>query len=374
MTDKLVYDVAVVGAGLSGLVCAQQLQLKGYSVIVFDKSRGLGGRFATRRLHNTSKVDHGIPYLQVQGRESQQLIIKLCEANILHLWQGKIYHLDETENLTIANSPFYIAPAGMRAIAKFLAQDLEILRESKVTKISPNVVSTWNLTRESDFNNITARALVIAIPAPQALSLIEDSNLGNLSQINDKQAIGSNTEEENNYPLDSNSRLPQLLIQDLAAVEFDPCITVMAGYNPQKQQDVDWQAIEISNHPDLRWIGLDSSKRQTSYPPIFVLHSAPNFAKTYLENPNLEKVGSKLLEIAAQMFIPWLNQPEWYQVHRWRYAFPRRSLGRANLITIQPLPLVFCGDWCLGNLVEGALTSGLEAASKLEQIFKQAGI
>ena len=41
--------VAVVGAGLAGAVCAQQLSLSGWRVQVFDKSRGAGGRLATRR-------------------------------------------------------------------------------------------------------------------------------------------------------------------------------------------------------------------------------------------------------------------------------------------------------------------------------------
>lgn len=35
-------DVAVIGAGMAGLVCAQQLKQAGYSVLVVEKSRGLG--------------------------------------------------------------------------------------------------------------------------------------------------------------------------------------------------------------------------------------------------------------------------------------------------------------------------------------------
>ncbi|MEH2425805.1 MAG: FAD-dependent oxidoreductase [Nostoc sp.] len=46
-------DIAVIGAGIAGLVCAQQLSLAGYSVLVVEKSRSLGGRLATRRLHGT---------------------------------------------------------------------------------------------------------------------------------------------------------------------------------------------------------------------------------------------------------------------------------------------------------------------------------
>lgn len=47
------FDVAIIGAGMSGLICAQELQQAGYRVVVVEKSRGLGGRVTTRRLQDT---------------------------------------------------------------------------------------------------------------------------------------------------------------------------------------------------------------------------------------------------------------------------------------------------------------------------------
>lgn len=41
-------QVAVIGAGIAGAACARALSLAGRSVHVFDKSRGPGGRLATR--------------------------------------------------------------------------------------------------------------------------------------------------------------------------------------------------------------------------------------------------------------------------------------------------------------------------------------
>ncbi|HIP78813.1 MAG TPA: FAD-binding protein, partial [Kiloniellaceae bacterium] len=41
--------IAVIGAGLAGLLCARRLQDAGLHPVVFEKSRGLGGRLATRR-------------------------------------------------------------------------------------------------------------------------------------------------------------------------------------------------------------------------------------------------------------------------------------------------------------------------------------
>ena len=67
------FDVAIIGAGLAGLTCAQQLHQVGYQVVIIEKSRGVGGRVATRRLQDT-RADHGVRYLEPQGKLLQQLI------------------------------------------------------------------------------------------------------------------------------------------------------------------------------------------------------------------------------------------------------------------------------------------------------------
>ena len=41
--------IAVVGAGLSGLLVAHTLRERGATVVVLEKSRGVGGRMATKR-------------------------------------------------------------------------------------------------------------------------------------------------------------------------------------------------------------------------------------------------------------------------------------------------------------------------------------
>lgn len=55
--------VAIIGAGMAGLTCAQDLAQCGMDVVVFDKGRGLGGRMATRRTDGSFQFDHGTQYL-----------------------------------------------------------------------------------------------------------------------------------------------------------------------------------------------------------------------------------------------------------------------------------------------------------------------
>jgi len=50
--------VVVIGAGLAGLMSAQQLQESGHDVVVLDKGKSPGGRLATRRIGDAT-LDHG---------------------------------------------------------------------------------------------------------------------------------------------------------------------------------------------------------------------------------------------------------------------------------------------------------------------------
>lgn len=347
------FDVAVIGAGVAGLTVAQQLQQAGYAVVAIDKSRGVGGRAATRRLHGT-RADHGLRYLEPTGEMSQQLVKALCDRNILLLWTDTVWgtghgafgigHGKESNQSAI---PRYVAPEGMSAIAKFLATGIEIRLNQRVQAIIPTSDKSWRLSFEANTDNVpelTAKAVVVAIPAPQALTILE--------------------------PL-AETVLSAAFLDRLRSVEFDPCLSVIAGYPADKQPSLESKAVVFSDNSDLAWIGLDSSKRPGSGMPVFLIQSSAEFAKLYLEAQDLNPVAQHLLgRAAAELMIPWLDTPDWFQIHKWRYAFPSRPLERSYLDAETPLPLICCGDWCGGNLLESALISGLAAA---EEINRQLG-
>lgn len=359
-------DVVVIGAGIAGLTCAKRLQKAGYKVVIVEKSRGVGGRVATRRLHGT-RADHGACYLKPQGELLQQLVQVLSDRDILQVWTDTVYDMDTAGSLPTLTPaqqyPRYVAPDGMSAIAKFLATGLEIWLNRRVQAITPTEGNTWHLTLEpvtSDApdvqtpKEITAQAVVLAIPAPQALMLLE--------------------------PL-AQTCLAPAFIESLRSVEFNPCLSVMAGYPTERQLDVErlhvtslhsaWKAITFTNDSELAWIGLDSSKRPDATAPVFVLQSSAEFAKHYLDAEDLNPAAYQMLSRAAKYLLPWLDTPDWFQIHRWRYAFPSRPLQQDCLDAATPLPLVCCGDWCGGNLIEGAMNSGLAAAAQMNSQLQQ---
>ena len=140
----------------------------------------------------------------------------------------------------------------------------------------------------------------------------------------------------------------------------------MAGY-PTGTPLPSSRALDFEGHSLLQWIGLDSSKRRDPAQPVFVIHSSPEFAERHLNAEDLDAVAHKLLSHAATAVPFGFAHPEWFQIHRWRYAIPKRFLHVRCLRVNAPLPLVCAGEWAAGNNIEAAIASGQAAARALQE-------
>lgn len=351
-------DVAIVGAGLSGLICGRSLAQQGFQTLILEKSRGLGGRMATRRI-DTASVDHGVRYLDPQGPHTQNLIQQMVALGVVVPAAAPVAISQITgqsqgqgaERLSQqpAQQPVYVAPQGMTAIAKVLAADLTLRRQHRVERILPQA-NHWLLqTQAAEGPQITtARAIVLAIPAPQVGQLLQP-----LVSLDRK--LGSEIES---------------LLQTTNAVEFAPCFSVMMGYFNGKapEQPGDPLGLLFSNGQlscDLGWVGFENQKRTLPNRTI-VLQSSTEFGQQALDRLSLDQVTERL--VGAAQAIPQiaeLGQPQWTQAHRWRYGFCRRPWAKSCLSSPTSLPLVCCGDWCGGSTLEQAMTSGLAAAQAI---------
>ncbi len=336
-------EVVVIGAGMSGLICAQGLQTMGFQVLVLDKSKGVGGRLATRRLHNTC-VDHGLPYFQ-EGKDRllNKVIDDLSEKNIIEPWKGEIYEL-KSDNSLVISAPVkrYFAKEGITSVAKYLVKnelieaELAIKKAAKVIKISQDTDDYWLLSLENSEEKIRAKYVVFAIPAPQILMLVKNS---------------------------PDLKLSQELIEQLASVTYHPCLVIMAGY-ADKYELPKWQGVRLNNE-DLKFILLDSSKRNNpNNESVFVFHSTSEFANSYLDSDDLDLAAKKILNIGSKLLNSWLNKPNWYSIQRWRYATLKSGLNKGNL---KENNLFFCGDWCVNgeSSLANALASGVNTNGTL---------
>ena len=344
-------DVAVVGAGLAGLVCARRLQQAGYTVTLLEKSRGLGGRVATRRIVGMP-LDHGARYVQPQGELLQALTQHWLDQQLLTPWQPHTYRLDLFGQLQPDRlaSPCYVAPEGMSALGKALATGLTVHRQQRVTAIAFESDKTWTITttRTDDGTALThsAKTLILALPAPQIADLL--APLQEIEEIAEmKRAI--------------------------AAVTYAPCLTVMAQYTSASQSPAPlpcpptepWM-VEGHAETPFFWVGLDSSKRQVEGLNV-VMHSSDRFAEPWLDEPNLQPAGEALLSQAGKLIAPWLAHPDRWQIHRWRYARVTTPCRELVLTGTTPSPLVACGDWGGDRQLDSALESGWAAAAAVIQ-------
>ena len=81
-------SVAVVGAGMSGLVAARALAESGYGVQLFDKARGPGGRMATRRGED-GLFDHGAQYFTARDPRFCARVDAWLQEGVVQAWDGR---------------------------------------------------------------------------------------------------------------------------------------------------------------------------------------------------------------------------------------------------------------------------------------------
>src|SRR5690606_13683869 len=74
-----------IGAGMAGLALAVGLREAGVSALILEKSRGLGGRMATRRL-GEGIFDHGAQFFTAKSPEFQKAVHQWSENDWTHSW------------------------------------------------------------------------------------------------------------------------------------------------------------------------------------------------------------------------------------------------------------------------------------------------
>lgn len=342
--------VAIVGAGIAGLACGRRLQAAGHQVTWLEKSRGVGGRLATRRL-DQGWVDHGVRYWAPQHPELQAL----NQLKLLQLWQAEGFRWQG--QLQPHTSVAYCTERGVNAIAKYLATGCHILRQHRVVGLAA-CTEGWLLRAEGPNGptTFTVSAVIIAIPAPQAAVLLA-------------------------------TLLPASVTAALERVRYAPCLSLIATYDrlplsPPLDHQRGWHitipASQTFTSPATPvWISLDSSKPSGSYvgaPFTVLMQSQALFASHYLQQidscqgsaDRLTLQTARHMLAAAAAVIPQLDRAEWHRLHRWRYSMVEQPYPGACL-AVAP-NLLCCGDWCHSEgyeNIDAAHHSGTVAAQTL---------
>src|SRR6056297_1608552 len=129
--------IGIIGAGIAGLTVGIELKAAGHKVVLFEKSRGYGGRMATRYAENDKnlKLDHGVPYISIKSPKFRKFIDSLLQKKILQKSTDHTVKWVAEGDLKKINSgtDIFTAPDGMNSVGKFLGKDLDIRFKQRVT-------------------------------------------------------------------------------------------------------------------------------------------------------------------------------------------------------------------------------------------------
>lgn len=327
--------VAVIGAGMAGLVCAEVLQKAGCSVVVFDKGRWPGGRLASRS-RDMNCFDYGAQYFTMKTPEFRKFLEPYLVSGVVAKWNGRFAHLVDgclTEDTD--KKPRYVGIPLMRSIADTLSSTVDCKLSHRVIELVRANNGKWSLVGNAensgatkDFTSGEFDFVVLNMPPAQANQL---------------------------HPLPA-----------LAEVELRPCVALLLSFN--EPVDLNYDGVVLNNEL-LSWIARDSSKPGRPPGERWVVHASPDWsAENFRTDEN--EIKRLMIERFATIVKVKLSSVTFAKLHKWKFALPVSPVGPACICN-PTASILYCGDWCVAARVEGAYLSGIAAAEKIIAAVKK---
>ena len=331
-------EVAVIGAGVSGLFAARTLQDHGLKVTVFEKGRGVGGRMSTRRIGSRDRAmtfDHGAQYFTARDPRFIRYVDTWIEQGLVAKWPDKRLGLDQrivalqngVEILESNSDERFVAVPTMNSICQHLARNIEVRIQTRVASVVPfgNGVELFN-----DAGNSMGKfdRLIVSAPAAQAADLLAC------------------------FPRLSNK---------ISKIKMNPCWASMVAFdNPITDQ---WAGAFLHGS-FLAWAARNSTKPgRNGECEHLVIHASPEWTATHWENDVNEVAQWMLAEFWKVSGISPVPHTH-LQSHRWKFAIPNNT-SEERCLSDHSAVILACGDWASGSRVESACLSGMETAGRI---------
>jgi renalase len=351
-------DVVIVGAGIAGLSAAGELVASGRRVVVLEKSRGVGGRMATRRV-GEAVCDHGAQFFTVRGPAFGGMVTAAREAGAVATWcEGfsKAASIDAAAAPATDGHARWRGASGMTDLPKWLAaqlpQDRCVVRTAvKVSAIGVDGGRVRILldpgAEAGEPTTLHAAAAIVTSPVPQSLDLFAAGGL-----------------------LGVEEGIAPEIHQQLATVHYDPSFALMLVLNRPSLVPPPG-GMQFAGGP-ISWLA-DNHQKGISSVPALTVHASGAFSRQYFDDPP-EQVAAALIELVR----PWIDgNPATgiigQSLHRWKFAMPTTIIPEPLVAAVTSPPVVCCGDAFGGPKVEGAASSGRAAGRWVARMLTGAG-
>ncbi len=325
-------NIAIIGAGLSGLVLGKRLR-EYANVTIFEKSRGVSGRLATRTIGDY-EFDHGAQFLTSRSKAFKKFLAPYIESGYVTEWLPHVITLEADRKFYTRPwfEPHFVGSPAMTSLCKKLAEDQNIEFQVHISELTQGdngwLLQAEDLKIETKFDWVISTA-----PAPQTREL-----LGGF--------------------------IPEELLSGeggLDSVQMSPCFCLMLGFKSLHKLPFD--AARVKRSP-IEWIMLNSSKAGRRGVSTLVVQTSNDWAKENLERPQ-EYIMAILLAELRQLLPESLTDHDVISLQRWRYSRVEKPMAQDYLLDTETR-LAACGDWAVEGRVEGAFTSAERLANVLE--------
>ena len=321
--------IAVIGAGLSGLVLANRLHSHA-DVQIFEKSRGVSGRMSTRYA-DQFQFDHGAQYFTAQTEQFRAFLHPYLQTGVVTQWSPKLVHIDRTGEVTPwqDDTVRYVARPRMNSLAKAVAEKLTVQLNTHIEKLTRDA-QVWWLHDKAGSHHGPFDWVISTAPHPQSHALLPDE-VSFSSHLDIVQMVG--------------------------------CFTLMLGFEEVRTPPDEWEAARVDG-PVIGWICQDGAKPDRPHAGALVIQAHNDWAETHLEE-DPEWVREMLTQEASRLMRVDLSAPDYQSLHRWRYANTISKPIEENILLDQQLQVAAAGDWTAGGKVEAAFLSADMLAIRL---------
>ena len=311
-------DYCIIGSGISGSTISNYLRKK-FSVKVYDKARGVGGRSSFKRYKGKIGFDHGLQYLSPRSKEFKTFTNKLIKKRVLKHWKGNHQFLNEKVKRDKKHIKL-IGVKGNNDISKFLLKNINCNFQSELSEIKRQK-DYWHL-RFKDNKHIHSKNLILTIPFPQAKKLISKFVKTNL--FNNKVVM--------------NSSLTVLLMTNKTGNKASSFFT---------------------NDKVLGWVSNENSKKRFNCNrDLWVLQSTFEYGKKHTDNyKNKKKIYTNILiNKFKKLTNIKIKKIYFSHIHGWKYSSNSKPLSLQSYWD-KKIGLGICGDWFGGPRLENGWLS-----------------
>lgn len=337
--------IAVVGAGLAGLTIAYDLRDRPLDVTIFEKSRGFGGRAATRGRAGC-RYDHGAPFFSPSTERVERLVTAHLPTEDLRAIDRPVGTFDEDGSCRLPSRADPIRPRwtytqGISTLGKLLARQChaDIRRNTRIERLARRG-DQWRLHTDSVEGGDGYDAVVLTAPAPQSAAL--------LRPVEEREGIES-------------------VQKGLESVHYTSQFAYVLAYDRlvERPGEVFGLRGPEQGHP-LDWIGFESDKpgHAPAGQTVLVLHSSGDWTAPRVDEAP-EAFWPEVREAAETVLSASLREPTWTDTQRWRYARRARTPGLEPTVGAEE-GLFLAGETVAEeSTVSAAIESGFDVAARL---------